>query len=220
VTDDRLQQQAMRVFTPLYKEIGSYFMGGGWQSTTNRPILNILAASVEFPTIVWGETVFKNTYETVWQIVFALVSHQKPLAIYRKIANQPEFSQVGATEPPKYADTRFGTKVIMGRRLLTTKTFTGTFLCTRRWRHMWSIEGWIHNKRRNRLAQQNVERAVRAHDNLVLRKAMLLSKQQKVVWDSQTRISEPDRHTNEQGVDDSDDDDIDSDVRTVRQDQH
>ena len=86
--------------------------------------------------------------------------------------------------------------------------------------HMWSIEGWIHNKRRNRLAQPNVERAVRAHGNLVLRKAMLLSKQQKVAWDSQTRISEPDRRTNEQGVDDSDDDDIDSDASTARQDQH
>jgi hypothetical protein len=49
---------------------------------------------------------------------------------------------------------------------------------------------------------------------------MLLSKQQKVALDSQTHISEPDRHTNEQGVDDSDDDDIDSDVSTARQDQH
>ena len=44
----------------------------------------------------------------------------------------------------------------------------------------------------------NVERAVRAHGNLVLRKAMLLSKQQKVAWDSQTRISEPERRTNSQ----------------------
>jgi hypothetical protein len=86
--------------------------------------------------------------------------------------------------------------------------------------HMWSIEGWIHNKRRNRLAQPNVEKAVRAHGNLVLRKAILLSRQQKVAWDSQTRISEPDRRTNEQGVDDSDDDDIDSDASTTRQDQH
>jgi hypothetical protein len=86
--------------------------------------------------------------------------------------------------------------------------------------HMWSIEGWIHNKRRNRLSQPNVEKAVRVHGNLVLRKAMLLSKQQKVAWDSQTRISEPDRHTNEQEVDESDDDDIDSDASTARQDQH
>ncbi len=94
--------------------------------------------------------------------LFPLWCHTRnPLTIYRKIVNQPEFSQVGATEPLKYVDTRFGTKVIMGRRLLTTKTFTGTFLCTWRWRHIWSIEGWIHNKRGNRLAQQNVERAGR-----------------------------------------------------------
>ncbi len=46
--------------------------------------------------------------------------------------------------------------------------------------HMWSIEGWIHNKHRNRLAQPNVERAVCAHVNLVLRQAILLSKEEKV----------------------------------------
>ena len=63
------------------------------------------------------------------------------------------------------------------------------------------IEGWIHNKRRNRLAQPNVERAVRAHGNLVLRKAILLSKEE-------THISEPDRRTNDQGVDDADEDDL------------
>ena len=55
--------------------------------------------------------------------------------------------------------------------------------------------------------------------NLVLRKAILLSRQEKVAWDSQTNISEPDRHTNEQGVDNSDDD-ADSDASTTRQDQH
>jgi hypothetical protein len=230
-TDDRLQQEAMRVLTPLYKEIGACFMGDGWQSTSNRPILNILAASdgfinvrrafdasgqdknmpfiansmvaemrtlgqenvfsctmdgackgafpiiqaqlpwvqcfvcpshtidgfiknalsdtttlriqanamshVEFATIAWGETMFKNTYETAWQVVLALVSHQKPLAIFRKIASQPEFSQVGATEPLKYADTRFGSKVIMGRRLLSTKSiYRNLFVNT-------EMEAWV-----------------------------------------------------------------------------
>jgi hypothetical protein len=60
---------------------------------------------VEFTTIPWVETMFKNTYETVWQVVLALVSHQKPLSIFRKIASQSEFSQVGTTESLKYADT-------------------------------------------------------------------------------------------------------------------
>ena len=52
-----------------------------------------------------------------------LVSYQKSLTIYRKIASHPEFSQVGVTEPLKYVDTRFGTKVIMGlSHLLNTKS--------------------------------------------------------------------------------------------------
>ena len=41
-TDDLLQQETMRVLNPLYKEIGTCFMEDGWQSTSNRPILNIL----------------------------------------------------------------------------------------------------------------------------------------------------------------------------------
>ncbi len=48
VTDYHLQQQAIRVLTPLYKEIWACFMGDGWQSTSNRTILNILAASDGF----------------------------------------------------------------------------------------------------------------------------------------------------------------------------
>jgi hypothetical protein len=93
---------------------------------------------------------------------------------------------------------------------------TSTFTCE----HMWSIEGWIHKTCRNRLAQPNIERTVCAHVNLVLRKVILLSKEQKVAWDSQTRICEPDRHTNTQGVDDADHDDIDSDSSNVCQDHH
>jgi hypothetical protein len=57
---------------------------------------------------------------------------------------------------------------------------------------MWNIEGWIHNKHRNRLTHPNVEKVVRVNDNLVLRKTILLSRQEKVVWDSKTHICEPD----------------------------
>ena len=35
--------------------------------------------------------------------------------------------------------------------------------------HCWSIEGWIHSKRRNKLHQTLVEKLVRAHTNLMLR---------------------------------------------------
>ncbi len=64
------------------------------------------------------------------------------------------------------------------KNLCSVMTSTSVF------EHMWSIEGWIHNKHRNRLSQPNVEKTVRDHDNLVLRKDMMLSRQQKVAWDS------------------------------------
>jgi hypothetical protein len=96
---------------------------------------------VEFATIPWGETMFKNTYVTVWQVVLTLVSHQKPLSIFRKIARQPEFSQVGAMEPLKYADTRFGSKVIIGRRLFSTKSiYRNLFVNT-------EMETWVESQK-------------------------------------------------------------------------
>jgi hypothetical protein len=51
-TDDRLQQEVMRVLAPLYKEIGACFMGDGWKSTSNRPILNILAVTDGFINVL------------------------------------------------------------------------------------------------------------------------------------------------------------------------
>ena len=44
-TDARLQQEAMEILTPIYKEIGCCIMSDGWQSTSNRPILNVIAAA-------------------------------------------------------------------------------------------------------------------------------------------------------------------------------
>jgi hypothetical protein len=96
---------------------------------------------VEFTTIPWVETMFKNTYETVWQVVLALVSHQKPLSIFRKIASQSEFSQVGTTESLKYADTRFVSKVIMCHRLLSTKSnYRNLFVNT-------EMEAWVESQK-------------------------------------------------------------------------
>ena len=70
---------------------------------------------------------------------------------------------------------------------------------------MWSIAGWIHSKHRNRLTQPTVEKTVRVHVDLVLRKVMMERNKEVVDWDSQTVITEPDRYTDEQGVDDVDD---------------
>ena len=65
----------------------------------------------------------------------------------------------------------------------------------------------IHNKRSKRLAQPTVEKVVRTHGNLVLRKTMMERNKNLVVWDSQTAITEPDRYTDEQGADDVDEED-------------
>ncbi len=51
-TDVRQQQETMRVLAPLYKEIGDCFMRDGCQNTSNRPILNILAASDGFINVL------------------------------------------------------------------------------------------------------------------------------------------------------------------------
>ena len=72
---------------------------------------------------------------------------------------------------------------------------------------MWIITGWIHIKRRNRLTQQTVEKTVRVHGNLVLRKTMMERNKNVVDCDSQTTITEPDRYTDEQGADDVDEED-------------
>ncbi len=37
--------------------------------------------------------------------------------------------------------------------------------------YCWSIEGWIHSKRRNKLHQKLVEKLVLTHTNLVLRES-------------------------------------------------
>ena len=50
------------------------------------------------------------------------VSHQKTLALFRKISDLPVFAEIGATEPLKYADTRYGSRVLMGRCLLATRS--------------------------------------------------------------------------------------------------
>ena len=57
--------------------------------------------------------------------------------------------------------------------------------------HSWSIEGWIHSKRRNRLTQELVERLLRAHTNLVLRESLDASLHHLLPWDIELEIDEP-----------------------------
>ena len=50
--------------------------------------------------------------------------------------------------------------------------------------HSWSIEDWIHSKRRNRLGQELVERLVRAHTNLMLEQCLQIYETGLLPWTS------------------------------------
>jgi hypothetical protein len=57
--------------------------------------------------------------------------------------------------------------------------------------HCWSIEGWIHCQRRNRLDQKLVEKLVRTHTNLVLRESLDNTLRHLLPWDIELVIDEP-----------------------------
>ena len=57
--------------------------------------------------------------------------------------------------------------------------------------HCWSIEGWIHSKRRNKFHQTLVEKLVRSHTNLVLRESLDASLHHLLPWDIELIIDEP-----------------------------
>ena len=56
--------------------------------------------------------------------------------------------------------------------------------------YYWSIEGWIHSQRRNRLDQKLVEKLVRAHTNLVLRESLDDVLRDLLPWDIELVIDE------------------------------
>ncbi len=56
--------------------------------------------------------------------------------------------------------------------------------------HCWSVEGWIHSQRRNRLDQKLVEKLVRAHTNLVLRESLDDTLRHLLPWDIEFVIDE------------------------------
>ena len=57
--------------------------------------------------------------------------------------------------------------------------------------HCWSIEGWIHSKRRNKLHQTFVEKLVRTHTNLVLRESLDDVLHHLLPWDIELIIDDP-----------------------------
>ena len=64
--------------------------------------------------------------------------------------------------------------------------------------HCWSIEGWIHSKRRNKLHQKLVEKLVHVHTNLVLRESLDAALHNLLPWDIELIIDEPVDQTEEE----------------------
>jgi hypothetical protein len=57
--------------------------------------------------------------------------------------------------------------------------------------HTWSIQGWIHSKRRNRLGQDLVELLVRIHTNLQLEHRLDHNEADVLPWDLEMTVEEP-----------------------------
>jgi hypothetical protein len=72
-----------------------------------------------------------------------------------------------------------------------TYKVTGVMYSTSVCENYWSIEGWIHSQRRNRLDQKLVEKLVRAHTNLVLRESLDETLLDLLPWDIDLVIDEP-----------------------------
>jgi hypothetical protein len=58
-----------------------------------------------------------------WQRIQAVSEHQKPLARFRAIAEALSANEQnpGGTEPKKYGETRYGSRVTMSERMINTK---------------------------------------------------------------------------------------------------
>jgi hypothetical protein len=56
--------------------------------------------------------------------------------------------------------------------------------------HYWSIEGWIHSNRRNRLGQKLVERLVHTHTNLKLEQRLEMYEDGLFPWDIEMTVEE------------------------------
>lgn len=66
--------------------------------------------------------------------------------------------------------------------------------------HSWSIESWIHSKRRNSLGQELVHRLVRAHMNMALDRALDEAIKQLLPWDIELVIDEPEVSPDEDAI--------------------
>ena len=72
-----------------------------------------------------------------------------------------------------------------------TYKVSGVMCSASEFEHCWSIEGWIHSKRRNKLHQMLVEKLVRAHTNLVVRESLDDVLHHLLPWDIELIIDDP-----------------------------
>jgi len=78
--------------------------------------------------------------------------------------------------------------------------------------HAWSIEAWMHSKRRNRLTQPLVEKLVRGHGNYIFMEHEEAKKENRIIWDVELEAEEPmsEEETRTESSDDSEDDEMES----------
>lgn len=69
----------------------------------------------------WDEPFFEQVFDDAWSVIQAVCAHQKSLAVFREIAKQVKPPAGLGTEPKKFGKTRFGSRVLMGDRMLETK---------------------------------------------------------------------------------------------------
>ena len=63
--------------------------------------------------VAWDEDFFEKAFAQAWQCIQAVTAHQKPLARFRVIAESLQTNEqiLGGTEPKKYGETRYGSRV-------------------------------------------------------------------------------------------------------------
>jgi hypothetical protein len=73
--------------------------------------------------VSWDEDFFEKAFAQAWQCIQAVTAHQKPLTRFRAIADSlPANEQIpGGTEPKKFGETRYGSRVTMSERMINTK---------------------------------------------------------------------------------------------------
>ena len=73
--------------------------------------------------VAWDADLLEEAFAQVWQCIQAVSAHQKPLARFRVIAESLQTNEqiLGGTDPKKYGETRYGSRVTMSERMIKTR---------------------------------------------------------------------------------------------------